>query len=81
MTGVAFIKELIGMAANKAVLFAASKGVPSGLKTALQHVPTWTHAHQVLESHLALYGGGGAAGGIASGMAAKKLALKRASAK
>lgn len=61
----------------KASLLAASK-IPPGLKTALEHVPVWTHAHKVLESHLSMYLGGGASGTLAAGLAAKKLALKRA---
>lgn len=56
---------LPGIAAKAALLVAVgASGVaavhagtaPSGLSTALAHVPTWTHAHVVLEGRLGAYG-------------------------
>ncbi|PSN87539.1 hypothetical protein B9Q03_10395 [Candidatus Marsarchaeota G2 archaeon OSP_D] len=70
--------QVLGSVADKAALFVASRSTPPGLKTALEHVPIWTHAHQVLENHLSLYTGSGVAGGVGTGLAAKKLALKKA---
>lgn len=32
-----------------------ANSIPPGLHVALSHVPTWTHAHQVLTSHLQQY--------------------------
>ena len=44
---------------------AAVHAAPHGLQVALAHVPSWTHAYQVLTQHLSAYtqnGGAGAAG-------------------
>jgi|ECHhosMinimDraft_1075155.scaffolds.fasta_scaffold00848_4 hypothetical protein len=70
--------QVLGTVADKAALFVVSRSTPPGLKTALEHVPIWTHAHQVLENHLSLYTSGGAAGAVGSGLAVKKLMLKKA---
>ena len=40
----------IGIATAGMVAAAHSGTVPPGIVQALQHVPTWTHAHTVLES-------------------------------
>jgi hypothetical protein len=61
---------------------AAVHAAPHGLQVALAHVPSWTHAHQVLTQHLSAYtqnGGAGAAGtagleGVRRGL---HLALRR----
>ncbi len=48
-----------------AAVNAVHAAVPHGLQVALAHVPSATHAHQVLTQHLAAYtqnGAGGAAG-------------------
>lgn len=45
---------------------AAKQAAPQGLHVALSHVPSWTHAHQVLTEHLSQYaqnGGIGASSG------------------
>ena len=46
---------------------AVKQVAPHGLKIALAHVPTWTHAHEVLSQHLSQYAQNGSAGGAASG--------------
>ncbi|MDG6922646.1 MAG: hypothetical protein JRN67_05055 [Nitrososphaerota archaeon] len=44
---------------------------PHGLQVALSHVPSWTHAHQVLSQHLSQYAQNGAVGGTSgAGVAA-----------
>ncbi len=58
--------------ANAAVE-AAKQMAPQGLHVALSHVPSWTHAHQVLSEHLSQYAqnggiGAGASGGIGAAM-------------
>ena len=52
---------------------AATQAAPHGLAIALQHVPSWTHAHQVISEHLSQYAqngsvGAGAFGGIGAAM-------------
>ena len=51
--------------------------LPSGLNIALSHVPSWTHAHEVLTQHLSAYATNGqfGAGGAAGTGAAVKNAL------
>jgi len=41
--------------------------VPPGLNVALAHVPSTSHAYEVLKQHLSLYAGTGAAGTAATG--------------
>ena len=56
---------------------AAKQIAPHGLKIALAHVPTWTHAHEVLSQHLSQYAQSGTAGGAGTtgvGAAIKKAA-------
>jgi hypothetical protein len=48
----------------------AAHAVPPGLHVALSHVPSASHAHEVLMQHLSIYGGAGTAGTAASGVAA-----------
>lgn len=49
----------------------ASQLAPHGLSVALQHVPSWTHAHEVLSQHLSQYAeNGGAGSGIFGGFGA-----------
>lgn len=55
-------------AANAA--HAAHHAVPPGLHVALSHVPSTSHAYDVLKQHLSLYAGTGTAGTAASGVAA-----------
>ncbi|MDH2901489.1 MAG: hypothetical protein PXY39_11005 [archaeon] len=48
---------------------AASQLAPHGLSIALQHVPSWTHAHEVLSQHLSQYAeNSGAGSGIFGGL-------------
>jgi len=52
-----------------------SSSVPHGLNVALSHVPSWTHAHEVLMQHLQLYtqnSSAGAASGAGLGLGLKK---------
>jgi hypothetical protein len=59
-----------------AAVEAAKQAAPYGLHVALSHVPSWTHAHEVLSQHLSQYAGSGTAGGAGgSGIGA---AMKRA---
>ncbi|PSN92606.1 hypothetical protein B9P99_03395 [Candidatus Marsarchaeota G1 archaeon OSP_B] len=52
--------------------------VPPGLNVALRHVPVWTHAHQVLLSHLSRYAKSGAIGsGIGVTLGALLKLIKR----
>ena len=52
-------------------LEAAKQVAPHGLQIALSHVPSWTHAHQVLSDHLSQYAQNGAIGGTSgTGVAA-----------
>ncbi len=44
--------------------------VPPGLHVALSHVPTASHAYQVLQQHLSLYAGAGGTGAATTGGAA-----------
>ena len=44
--------------------------VPPGLNVALSHVPSASHAYEVLKQHLSLYAGTGGAGSAATGAAA-----------
>ncbi|MEM0272495.1 MAG: hypothetical protein QW514_08150 [Thermoprotei archaeon] len=78
MTHLVAIMQVLGWTAQKVVLLAASKSTPPGLRTALAHVPVWTHAHQVLENRMSVYAGSGAIGAFGVGLALKKLALKKA---
>jgi hypothetical protein len=45
----------------------AAQIVPPGLHVALSHVPSWTHAHQVLAQHLQQYTESGSVGSAGSG--------------
>jgi len=45
------VKVLAGLGITVAgATVAAHTGMAPGIATALQHVPTWTHAHSVLEA-------------------------------
>jgi hypothetical protein len=48
----------IGMATAGAAVAVHSGIVPPGIATAMQSVPTWTHAHSVLESLQSAFAGG-----------------------
>jgi len=48
----------------------AAHAVPPGLKVALAHVPSTSHAFDVLKQHLSLYAGTGTAGTAVTGGAA-----------
>ena len=50
--------------------------LPPGLKIALSHVPSWTHAYEILTRHLSSYGASGSAG--AGGPAGIGAAVKNA---
>ena len=52
--------------ANAAVE-AAKQMAPHGLQVALSHVPSWTHAHQVLSEHLSEYAQNGGIGATTGG--------------
>lgn len=39
------VMHLVVLVLEKLVPLALAKSVPPGLKAALEHVPTWTHAH------------------------------------
>lgn len=45
----------------------AAHAVPPGLQVALAHVPSSSHAFDVLKQHLSLYAGSGTAGTSATG--------------
>ncbi len=45
----------------------AVHAVPPGLHVALSHVPSTSHAYEVLKQHLSLYAGTGTAGTAATG--------------
>ncbi len=47
--------------------------VPPGLHVALSHVPSTSHAYEVLKEHLSLYAGAGGTGGVATAGAAAAL--------
>ncbi len=49
---------------------AAVHTVPPGLHVALSHVPSTSHAYEVLKQHLSLYAGSGSTGMAATGGAA-----------
>ncbi|MEM0074830.1 MAG: hypothetical protein QXR69_02740 [Conexivisphaerales archaeon] len=60
----------------------AANAVPPGLHIALAHVPSWTHAHQVLTEHLKLYAqngsiGAGTSGGLGTAIKSAAKGLKR----
>jgi len=48
----------------------AVHAIPPGLHVALAHVPSASHAHQVLSQHLSLYAGSGGAGAATTSGAA-----------
>lgn len=48
----------------------AVHAIPPGLHVALSHVPSASHAYEVLKQHLALYGSAGGAGTATTGVAA-----------
>lgn len=52
---------------NAAAASSAVHAVPPGLQVAMSHVPSASHAYEVLKQHLALYSGTGAVGATASG--------------
>jgi hypothetical protein len=45
----------------------AAHAVPAGLQVALSHVPSTSHAYEVLKAHLSLYASAGGAGAAATG--------------
>jgi hypothetical protein len=45
----------------------AAHGAPPGLQVALSHVPSTSHAFEVLKLHLSMYAGTGAAGTTVAG--------------
>jgi hypothetical protein len=50
---------------------AAKQLAPHGLNVALSHVPSWTHAHQLLSDHLSEYAQNGSVGaGVTGGTGA-----------
>ena len=51
-------------------LAASAHLLPPGLHVALSHVPSASHAYQVLQQHLSLYAGSGGAGSAAAGTTA-----------
>ena len=55
---------------DASVLAHAAHAVPPGLRVALSHVPSMSHAYDVLKQHLFLYAGTGTAGTAATGMVA-----------
>ncbi len=46
---------------------AAAHAAPPGLQVALSHVPSTSHAFEVLKQHLSLYAGAGTTGTAATG--------------
>jgi hypothetical protein len=82
ITALAILGAISGMGATSlangdasSAIQAATQLAPHGLSVALQHVPTWTHAHEVLSQHLSQYAeNGGAGSGISGGLGA---ALKK----
>ena len=53
------VKVLAGLGiAVAAAAGAAHAGVAPGIAIALQHVPTWTHAHSVLQMIQSAFGSG-----------------------
>ncbi len=55
---------------NASAAASAVHAAPPGLQVALSHVPSASHAFEVLKQHLALYAGAGGAGTVATGTAA-----------
>lgn len=55
---------------NASAAVSAVHAVPPGLQVALSHVPSASHAYEVLKQHLSLYAGTGTAGTAAAGGAA-----------
>ncbi|MEM0117282.1 MAG: hypothetical protein QXV32_02440 [Conexivisphaerales archaeon] len=85
VAGLAAVGAILGAGATAAVTGDAStaaqivsNAIPHGLNVALAHVPTWTHAHQVLTQHLQMYAqnsSAGAASGTGLGFGLKKALL------
>ena len=48
----------VGVAAAGTAVAVHTGVAPPGIATALQHVPTWTHAHSVLESLKQMFASG-----------------------
>ena len=79
MVSTIFLAALGGVAATATTAVAtgdasalahAAQAVPPGLHVALSHVPSTSHAYEVLKQHLSLYAGTGTAGTAATGAAA-----------
>ena len=68
--GVAATATAAVAAGDASTLAHASQTVPPGLHVALSHVPSASHAYEVLRQHLSLYAGSGTAGITATGGAA-----------
>ncbi len=55
---------------DASAVVSAAHAIPPGLHVALSHVPSASHAYQVLTQHLSLYAGSGGAGTTATAGAA-----------
>jgi Na+-driven multidrug efflux pump len=72
----AVVATAVGNGDAASAAHAAAHAIPPGLHVALSHVPSWTHAHEVLAQHLQQYGEAGSAGSAGSGgigLALKKM--------
>ena len=65
--GVAATATAAAATGNASAAAGAVHAIPPGLHVALAHVPSASHAYEVLKGHLSLYAGSGAAGAAATG--------------
>lgn len=78
LTALAILGAITGLGATSVAtgdastaVEAAKQAAPQGLHVALSHLPSWTHAHQVLSAHLSQYAQNGGIGATAgAGIAA-----------
>ncbi|MDG6949283.1 MAG: hypothetical protein JRN16_03945 [Nitrososphaerota archaeon] len=65
--GLAATASTAAATGDASVLAHAAQTVPPGLQVAMAHVPSASHAYEVLKAHLSLYAGTGTAGTVGAG--------------
>ena len=65
--GVAATATTAAATGDASALAHAAQAVPPGLHVAMSHVPSASHAYEVLKQHLSLYAGTGTSGAAVAG--------------
>lgn len=68
--GLAAVGTTATATGDASAVVGAAHAIPPGLHVAMSHVPTASHAYEVLKQHLTLYTQSGGAGSAAAGAAA-----------